>query len=123
MHDRLLLLQLFLEINEAIRRIERRFTGINTPDDFTRDDEGLDRLDSISMMLITISENIRRIDKVIGSELLNTYPDINWAEIKGIRNILAHDYFDIDPDEIHNICSTELVQLKQTLEKIRSDIF
>jgi hypothetical protein len=49
MHDRLLLLQLFLEINEAIRRIERRFTGINTPDDFTRDDEGLDRLDSISM--------------------------------------------------------------------------
>lgn len=123
MHDRLLLLQLFLEINEAIRRIERRFTGINTPDDFTRDDEGLDRLDSISMMLITISENIRRIDKVIGSELFNRYPDINWAEIKGIRNILAHDYFDIDPDEIHNICSTELVQLKQTLEKIRSDIF
>jgi uncharacterized protein with HEPN domain len=123
MHDRLLLLQLFLEINEAIRRIERRFTGINTPDDFTRDDEGLDRLDSISMMLITISENIRRIDKVIGSELLNRYPNINWAEIKGIRNILAHDYFDIDPDEIHLICSTELVQLKQTLEKIRSDVF
>jgi uncharacterized protein with HEPN domain len=123
MHDRLLLLQLFLEINEAIRRIERRFAGINTPDDFTRDDEGLDRLDSISMMLITISENIRRIDKVVGSELLNRYPDINWAEIKGIRNILAHDYFDIDPDEIHNICSTELVQLKQTLEKIRSDVF
>jgi uncharacterized protein with HEPN domain len=74
-------------------------------------------------VLITISENIRRIDKVIGSELLNTYPDINWAEIKGIRNILAHDYFDIDPDEIHNICSTELVQLKQTIEKIRSDVF
>jgi hypothetical protein len=47
---------LLLEIEEAIRRIERRFTNIDSPADFTRDDEGLDRLDGISMMLIAISE-------------------------------------------------------------------
>lgn len=28
------LLQLFLEIDKAIRRIDRRFIGIKTPDDF-----------------------------------------------------------------------------------------
>jgi hypothetical protein len=56
MYNRSLLLELLLEIEEAIRRIERRFTNIDSPADFTRDDEGLDRLDGISMMLIAISE-------------------------------------------------------------------
>ena len=39
MYDRTMLLELFLEIEEAISRIERRFSGINSPDDFLRDDK------------------------------------------------------------------------------------
>jgi hypothetical protein len=31
------------EIDEAIRRIERRFLGIKEADDFVRNDDGLDR--------------------------------------------------------------------------------
>jgi hypothetical protein len=57
MYDRSLLLELLLEIEEAIRRIERRFQGIQNANDFTTSDEGLDRLDGIGMMLIAISEN------------------------------------------------------------------
>lgn len=38
MYNRSLLLELFLEIEEAIRRIERRFTGIQSPADFPRND-------------------------------------------------------------------------------------
>jgi hypothetical protein len=52
MYNRSLLLELFLEIEEAIRRIERRFAGIQSPAEFTQNDDGLDRLDGISMMLI-----------------------------------------------------------------------
>ena len=43
MHKQVNLLQLFLEIDEASRRIERRFIGTNKPNDFTRDDDGLDQ--------------------------------------------------------------------------------
>jgi hypothetical protein len=42
MHNRSMLLELFLEIQEGIRRIERRFSGITTAYDFIRDDDGLD---------------------------------------------------------------------------------
>ena len=77
MREQVNLLKLFLEIDEAIRRIERRFNGINEPDDFIRDDAGLDRLDGINMMLIAISENIRKIDKIIGKATFNKYPDVN----------------------------------------------
>ena len=39
MREQVQLLQLFLEIDEAIRRIDRRFLGINSADDLIRDDE------------------------------------------------------------------------------------
>lgn len=122
MYDRSLLLELFIEIDEAIRRIERRFADINSPEDFTRNDNGLDRLDGISMMLISISENIKRIEKIAGTDFLNQYPDIPWLSIKGIRNILAHDYFNIDAEEIYQICSSDLEPLKQVLTRMRSAI-
>ena len=47
-------------ILESIEKVERRFSGIKTPDDFLRDDEGIDRLDGIVLMLITIGENLKR---------------------------------------------------------------
>ncbi|MCA2708245.1 MAG: DUF86 domain-containing protein [Microcystis sp. M015S2] len=122
MCDRSLLFELLLELEEAIRRIERRFTRIQKADDFIADDDGLDRLDGISMMLIAISENIRRLDRLMGESLANRYPEIPWSEIKGIRNILAHDYFDIDPEEIYRICREDLEILKQVLGKIRHDL-
>ena len=114
-----LLLELFLEVDEAIRRIERRFVGINTSDDFVHDDDGLDRLDGICMMLIAISENIKRIDKIAGQDLFAQFPEIDWSGIKGIRNILAHDYFNIDAEEIYKICSSDLPILKRSLDNIR----
>jgi uncharacterized protein with HEPN domain len=122
MYNRSLLLELFVEIDEAIRRIERRFADINSPEDFISDDNGLDRLDGISMMLISISENIKRIEKIAGTDFFNRYPDIPWLSIKGIRNILAHDYFNIDAEEIYKICSSDLDPLKQVLARMRSSI-
>jgi uncharacterized protein with HEPN domain len=122
MYDRSLLLELFVEIDEAIRRIERRFADINSPEDFICNDNGLDRLDGISMMLISISENIKRIEKNSGADFLNRYPDVPWLSIKGIRNILAHDYFNIDAEEIYKICSSDLESLKQVLARMRSDM-
>ena len=122
MCNRSLLLEIFVEIDEAIRRIERRFADIDSPSDFIGDDNGLDRLDGISMMLISISENIKRMEKVVGTDFLNRYPDIPWVSIKGIRNILAHDYFNVDAEEIYKICSSDLESLKQVLARMRSAI-
>jgi len=122
MYNRSLLFELLLEIEEAIRRIERRFIDIQEAVDFTAIDEGLDRLDGIGMMLIAISENIRGISQLTGDDFFGQYPEIAWSDIKGIRNILAHDYFDIDPDEVYEICSKDIAVLKQVLEKMRYDL-
>jgi len=123
MYDRSILLELFLEIEEAIRRIERRFSEINSPHDFIRNDEGLDRLDAIAMMLVAIGENTHRLDKLIAQELFDQHPDIDWLGIKGLRNVLAHNYFSIDAEEVYRICSNDIASLKEALEQIRNDAF
>jgi len=123
MRDRSMLLELFLEIEEAIRRIERRFAGINSSDDFLCNDAGLDRLDAIAMMLIAIGENIQRLDSFIDQEIFEKHPEVNWSGAKGIRNLLAHNYFSIDAQEVYRICSQEISDLKQAIQTIRNDAF
>ena len=120
MHDRRLLFELLLEIEEAIRRIERRFVGINSAYDFTKDDAGLDRLDAIAMMLVAIGENLQRGSTLVEPEIFKQYPEVNWAGIRGIRNLLAHNYFNIDAEEVYQICAEEIASLKRAIQQIRA---
>lgn len=122
MYDRSLLLEQLDEVDEAIRRIERRFQGIASAEDFIASDTGLDRLDGIAMMLIAIGENIKKIDKNTKGKVLERFPEIHWPGVKGTRDILAHDYFGIDHEEIYNICVNDLLPLKQTMNRMREEI-
>ncbi len=119
MYDKNLIIELLNQIYEAIQKVERRFVGISSPDDFTKSDDGSDRLDAIAMMLIAIGENIKNIDKISGKTILQNYPEIHWPGVKGVRDILAHDYFNIDPEEIFTICAKDLALLKTAIESIR----
>ncbi len=121
MYDKELILDLLEQIRQAINRIDRRFAGIKSPDDFINSDDGFDRLDAIAMMLIAIGENIKSIDKISG-KLLQKYPGIHWPGVKGVRDILAHDYFNIDPDEIFSICSKDIAPLKEVINDMYLEI-
>lgn len=49
--------------------------------------------------------NSLRLDKLMDKKLFEQYPDIDWVGIKGLRNILTHNYFSIDAEKIYRICS------------------
>ncbi|MFZ4665196.1 MAG: DUF86 domain-containing protein [Prochlorotrichaceae cyanobacterium] len=122
MSDPNLTLQLLMQLDEAIQRIKWRFEGIHTPTDFTCDRSGLDRLDGIAMMLIALGETVKRLDAALDNSLSDRYPEIDWLGIKGIRNVLAHNYFSIDPQEVYKICSTELQPLETALSRLRIEL-
>jgi uncharacterized protein with HEPN domain len=54
--------------------------------------------------------------------LFPNYPDVDWAGVMKLRDIVAHHYFDIDADQIYWIIENELYKLKENIKKIRSDI-
>lgn len=82
-NDPELILEILDQILMAARRIERRFAGIQSPDDFLKDDQGLDRLDGIGMMVIAIGESVKQLDRITGEQLLRKYPEVDWKGAKG----------------------------------------
>lgn len=103
------------QIEEAIERIELRTLPIRCADDFLVSPGGMEKLESTCMLLLAIGESLKNLDKVTDGKLLPTYPSIPWKKIKGLRDIIAHHYFDIDADEIWKIVSDELPPLLKAI--------
>lgn len=122
MFDAELVAEILNQILVAARRIERRFISIGQPDDFLDSDEGLDRLDAIAMMLITIGESLKNLEKRAGDTLLKRYPDVDWKGAKGLRDILSHHYFGVNATAIFSICREDIPTLIATIEKIQEDL-
>ena len=68
----------------------KRFHSIRSSDDFTKNDIGLEKLDSICMQLINIGEALKQIDKLTEAKLLVKYHEIDWKKAKGMRDIITH---------------------------------
>ena len=43
------------------------------------------------------------------------YPSIEWKEVKGVRDVIAHHYFDIDANEIFSIINNDFDSLKDAI--------
>ncbi len=123
MSDKTLMIRSTLEdIQASIEMVLRRFETIVTPDDFLLNEENIERLDSIAMRLVAIGEGFKNIDKLTDHKLLPNYPSIAWKQVKGVRDVLSHHYFDVDAETIFDICDNELPHLLSTVKIMIDDL-
>lgn len=54
----------------------------------------------------------------VSAELQDEHPDIPWKQIKGMRNLIIHDYTGIDLRIVGDTVEQDLPHLKQRLEEI-----
>jgi uncharacterized protein with HEPN domain len=66
------------------------------------------------MQFVVIGEIISRLDE----NFKTSHSEIPWQKIKDFRNIIAHDYFGIDADEIWDIINNKLLPLKSDIKKL-----
>ena len=118
----LMILSTLEDIIISLELIKKRSTDIKSSDDFLNDENGLLNLDAISMRLIAIGEGFKNIDKLSDHTLLEKYSQVPWKEVKGIRDILSHHYFQLDAEIIFNVCQNDLEQLLHTAKQIDKDI-
>ncbi len=55
-------------------------------------------------------------------DFLDQHPDIPWRNMKGMRNRIAHGYFDIDLDIVWETVLTAVPQLLARLQSIREAV-
>ncbi|MDR2017072.1 MAG: DUF86 domain-containing protein [Burkholderiales bacterium] len=75
---------------------------------------------AVIMSLIVIGE---AATKVIDhhAEFAQTHPDVPWRSMRGMRNRIAHGYFDINLDVVWDTVQTALPDLLKQLSRARRD--
>ena len=63
------------------------------------------------MLIMAITEGFKNIDKRTDGKLLALRPEIPWHQVFGLRNRIAHGYFDIDIDVISSIIKEDMPAL------------
>ncbi|MDP2682062.1 MAG: DUF86 domain-containing protein [Deltaproteobacteria bacterium] len=122
MYDKELIVEIFRNIAWSIEQITKRFKVIGSSNDFIKDDEGFEKLDSICMQLINIGEALKQVDKLTDSRFLTNYPEMDWKKAKGMRDIITHHYFDIDAETVFVVCSEHIPEMKKVVDKILNDL-
>jgi uncharacterized protein with HEPN domain len=109
-------------ILESIRLINRRFIDISKSDDFIDTDDGLDKLDAISMRIQSIGEALKNLYKREDILLLKVADKSYWSTIIKARDFISHHYVDIDSEIVFDICNNELEELENKILEIKSYI-
>lgn len=100
-----------LQIKKAIEQLQDWNKDIQNVDDYYSTPEGMKNLAASCMLIEAIGEGVKQIDKLTQSRLLDERPEIPWQDVIGIRNHIAHGYFDIDGDIILDVIKNNLDEL------------
>ncbi len=98
------------DIIRAIGKIQQYTSGM-TYDDLLADDK---TFDAVVHNLQIIGEATKQIPEVIRQN----YPHIEWRKISGLRDIIAHAYFNVNPKIVWNILTTKLKPLRDCVALI-----
>lgn len=97
---------------DSIQKIQLYSGKFSNADEFLGDSLSFD---ATMMNFIVIGE---MVEKLSDDFISATDKEINWTKVKSFRNIIAHNYFGIDAEEVWQIINGSLVSLKEQLEKL-----
>lgn len=96
---------------ETLEKIERFAATTRSWQDLERDEL---RLDAILMNFINLGECVGRLSE----PLMQASAHVPWAKIKGLRNIVAHDYWGTDVEMVWQVINSNLKKLDSDVREI-----
>jgi uncharacterized protein with HEPN domain len=99
-----------LNMLDAIQKISAYTKEFENADDFNRNTLVFD---ATLMNFIVIGEMVEKLSE---SFLQKTAERVNWHKVKSFRNILAHNYFGVDAEEVWEIINKFLPDLRLQVE-------
>ena len=98
------------DILTAVRAIERYTEGM-TFEEFAADGR---TIDAVVRNLMTIGESTRWIPEPIK----DAHHEVPWRTLRGVRNVVVHEYFGVDSEILWETVRTDLPPLAPKLEAI-----
>ena len=100
------------DILEAIERVERYAA------------RGRDEFEKDELIQTWVVHHIQIIGEAVGKlsdELKESHPEVPWAIIKAMRNVLVHFYFGIGLDKVWGVVASDIPVFKRNVQSILED--
>ena len=110
-HDRL------EDILDSIKLIQEWSKGRTTVNDFMGSPTGVMAFNACVMRFQIIGEHVGKLLKN-EQKPLDSFPKIPWQAIYGLRNIISHEYANIDEDIIISVINDDLQPLRESIEEL-----
>lgn len=107
---------------EEINLIEKMSAGIKSPQDFGQSITGMTVFRACGMSIQYVTENFIKIRNKVTADFFSSYKQVPWKAVFGMRNVIAHEYTDIDDEAVFNTIHNDMPVLKETAEKILADL-
>lgn len=98
-----------LDIKTAIERIDKYAV---------QGRQSFEQNELIQTWFIQHLQIIGEASRVLSTNIREQNPQIPWSQIIGMRNILTHNYFEIDLEIVWSVVERELPNLKSQIERI-----
>lgn len=102
------------DISEALDLIEEYIQGL----EYSSWAKDRKTIDAVIRNLEIIGEAANHIPDSIQEK----YPEMPWFQMKGMRNVLAHEYFGVDIDVLWRTVNEDLPQLKIQVHRLISEV-
>ena len=109
-------LGIFEQIQTAICQLKQWNADVTKADDYYFSPNGMQKLAASCMLIEAIGEGIHQIDDITEGKLFPERPEIPWEDVIGIRNHIAHGYFDIDGEVVYGVIKQDLDPLLEAVE-------
>lgn len=104
-------------IMESIELIQEWSKDRTTVGDFMESSTGVMAFNACVMRFQVIGEHVGKLLKE-DSKPLESYTDIPWPAVYGMRNIISHEYANIDEELIVSTINDDLAPLKSAIEDL-----
>lgn len=98
-------------ILDSCRKIQEFVEDIFDADAFYAD---VKTFDAVLMNFVIIGESVVKIS----DDLKINEPQIPWKKMKGFRNIVAHNYFGVDAEEVWQIIKNYIPELENRINAL-----
>ncbi len=76
--------------------------------------------DAVIRNIEIVGEAARQIQQH-SPEFVTAHPELPWIEMRGMRNKMIHDYFDVDVKVVWGTVKQDLPALKKKIERILNE--
>ena len=106
-------LERILDMFEAIQKIEK-YTS-----------KGREKFENEELIQVWVVHHLQVMGEAaakLDSGFCDTFPEIPWAQIVAMRNILVHVYFGIDLEEVWQVVEKDIPDIKPKLQEIKTQL-